>query len=84
MKCIKFLRLKLRRKFDDFIRKQYQNIRRGTNFTKEAYFVNVKKGKIKYTLFIVETYDGQRLKFNLGRHFVKDCDIQELTLKNNE
>ena len=81
MKIIKLLRLKLRRRFEDFIRRQYQRIRRGTNFTKEAYFVNVKKGKIRYTLFLVETYDGQRMKFNLGRHLVRDCEIQELQIK---
>ena len=81
MKIIKLLRLKLRRRFEDFIRRQYQRIRRGTNFTKEAYFVNIKKGKIRYTLFLVETYDGQRMKFNLGRHLVRDCEIQELQIK---
>jgi len=80
MKLIRLFKLKLRRKFENFIRKQYQKIRRGTNFTKEAYFVNVKKGKVRYTLFIVETYDGRKLRFNLGRHFVRDCKIQELSI----
>ena len=81
MKKIKLLRLKLRRWYENFIRLQYIKIRRGTNFVKEAYKVKVKKGDIRYYLLIVETYDGRKLRFNLGRNFTRDCEMQELLIK---
>ena len=81
MKRLKLWRAKLQRLYEKFIRLQYIKIRRGVNFTKEAYQIKVKKGKIKYYLWIVETYDGRKLRFNMGRHFIRDCDIQELPVK---
>ena len=81
MKKIKLLRLKIIRRWEDFIRKRYISIRRGINFVKEAREIKVKKGKLKYYLTIIETYDGRKLRFNLGRHFVRDCNMQEIEVK---
>ena len=81
MKILKLWILKLRRWYENFIRLQYIKIRRGVNFVKEVHEIKVKKGKVKYYLWIVETYDGRRLRFNLGRNNVRDCDVQELELK---
>jgi hypothetical protein len=36
-------------------------------FVREIHEIDVKKGKRKYTLVIVQTIDGQKV-FNLGRH----------------
>jgi hypothetical protein len=36
--------------------------------------IAVKKGRIKYTLLIIESIDGKR-KYNLGRHFLKDSIV---------
>ena len=81
MKTLQLWRLKALRKWHQFIRTHYQKIRRGTNFVKEAYHVEVKKGKVRYYLLVIETYDGRNLRFNLGRHLTKDCKVQELPIK---
>ena len=81
MKKLKLFKLKLRRWYENFIRIRYIKMQRGVNFVKEAYQVRVKKGDLKYYLLVVETYDGRKLRFNLGRHLTKDCEIQELLIK---
>jgi len=69
---------KLRIIYEDFIRKQYQKIRRKEPYLHSYQDIQVKKGKIKYTLLILETVDGQ-MQINLGRHIDKNEDIFQLT-----
>lgn len=53
--------------WDMYVKQSYQLKRMQENFILNTKQINVKKGKRKYTLLVMETKDGQ-VKFNLGRH----------------
>ena len=63
--------------FESIVRHLYQNIIQHEFVVKNHEFVHVKKGKIKYTLLIVETSMGC-VKFNLGRHDSNELEDQYL------
>lgn len=80
MKYINLFRCNIQRRFASFIRFHYKRIQRGIPFVKHHYTVDVKKGKRRYTLLIIENYNGTLLRFNLGRHKTSDCPEQILPL----
>ncbi len=57
----------LRRVYDRLIVRLYRKVRSRQDFVQSIHDVNVKKGKRRYTLMVVETGSGS-FKFNLGRH----------------
>lgn len=68
MKRIKLFTLKIIRRYQAFIRSEYQRLQRGVPFIREQRIINVKKGKRRYTLLLIENYNGTVHRFNLGRH----------------
>ena len=53
---------------DRWATKRYQTITRKEEFIRGFKMVEVKKGKIRYTLLFFQTPEGQ-VRFNLGRYF---------------
>lgn len=63
MRIIKLIKKKL----DLFCIKWYKSIRRKQEFILKVKEINVKKGKRRYTLLIIETKQGN-IRINLGRY----------------
>ena len=80
MKLLRLIHCKVVRRWQSFIRSEYIKIKRGTNFIAKCYTINVKKGKRRYTLLIIETYNGEYLRFNLGRYIKTAYKTQLINL----
>lgn len=59
----------IKKRLDLICIKWYKYIKRKQEFIIKTKEINVKKGKRRYTLYIIETKQG-KIKINLGRHRV--------------
>lgn len=66
-KFIQKIKKRINKRWEQQVRKWYQNVKTKETFILDTKLINVKKGTGKYRLFLVETTEGN-YRFNLGRH----------------